>query len=959
MFILYMNINNKTTDYFDDRFVHNLANQVDKSSVEVEEQLSSLKGKIALWLTGLKEDMPDWAMNYIDLYKQLEQAILKIKSSGDNIPGDILKSYQQGQETLKKLAEKVNAQAYLHAITPKEPTVDKHGLLLGNLSLPTSLEEWHLNLGLLMNVYNSTKDASLKKKIEFLALNYLAKAAPVNIKELGLGKALTSRFDDLFQYGPMTEPMSYHREHSAFERILEKGVSSTFAQSSQGWFWLTDTTQFSDFLPLQFQVISSPKALTEQQRIEEWSKDLSTIALKHWECHAEDSYHNSFDPPILFDFTDLLAELITTHGEASKEQEFIQKKEEIEKCLEASIHRAVQQLKEKKPDIFKTLEDEAKFKVLMKFNMICICRCELKKDSKEPGVAVLKKLDFFEHPNHFALPDEIFADKVKFLHLEKDKTTSSYFARQLSADRDPWAKGILEAFINHTGLRIGAVSGREKIFNFFSLNDLLQAIDDNYQMTEYAVRGENAIYFPERDSILKTEIFKRFQAQIRQHSEHHPEVAILGQATLQILLGLSKEISLDKWAELNANPDTRMILQQNLYRLMTHLTAAENHILDYTQFSQAIELIHSEIGTILALCEPFKKEDFEQVYKDRLKIIPDSLRSHLKVGIAKSAMNAFAGINVAVNSLHAPPERVYGENAYFEEVAFVGDNRSLDKVFKDESLKSIDLYVGEFNHNVNIQLEHKNYSQGNIIQDIELLLQKKTETQHLTVAIDFTIDYVNSPQAKKLLEHFSKETTEGKLNFVFFASGQKFDMLGLDSYYGAPFWMVNNGAKTWEAFDALRSHEAYQTDPLTLQWFCLANKYAPQQLDLYKKQIFDNTREILDHIPEELKPDGSPDQQIRINTVDKQMLPAFIDIKILNDTPEKTSQKIQQLLYRKFGEQGLKIHSRGSFGFYHPNFNIIASIDDKRPRNVRINPGLNPKENALILEFIKEIPKVL
>ena len=648
-----------------------------------------------------------------------------------------------------------------------------------------------------------------------------------------------------------------------------------------------------------------------------------------------------------------------THGEASKETEFIQKKNEIEKCLEASINSAVQQLKEKKPDRFKTLEDEAKFKVLMKFNLICICRCDMKKDPNEPGIGVLKKLDFFEHPNHFALPEEMFADKVKFLHLEKDKTTSSYFAHQLSSDRDPWAKGILDAFINHTGLRIGAVSGREKVFNFVSLNDLLQATHSNFQMAEYAVRGENAIYFPEKDSILKTEIFKRFQEQIRQHSKDHPEVAILGQASLQILTGLSKEISPDKWAELNANPDTRMILQQSLYRLMTHLTAAENHILDYSPFTQAIELIHSEIGTILALCEPFKKEDFEHIYKDRLKIIPDSLRSHLKVGIAKSAMNAFAGINVAVNTMHAPPERVYGENAYFEEVAFVGDNRSLDKVLKDESLKSVDLYVGEFNHNVNIMREHKNYSPGKIREDIELLLQKKTETQHLTVAIDFTIDYVNSPEAKKLLEHFSKEIVEGKLNFVFFASGQKFDMLGLDNYYGAPFWMVNNGAKTWEAFDSLRSDEAYQTDPLTLQWFCLANKYASQQLDQYKKQIFDNTREILDHIPAELKPDGSPDQQIRINTVDKQMLPAFIDIKIPNDTPEKTSRKIQQLLYRKFGEQGLKIHSRGSFGFYHPNFNIIASKEDMRPRNVRINPGLNPKENALILEFIKEIPKVL
>ena len=83
--------------------------------------------------------------------------------------------------------------------------MDKHGLLFGDVSLPASQEEWHLNLGLLMNVYNNTQDPSIKKKIEFLAFNYLAKAAPVNINELGLGKELTSRFEDLFQYGPLRQ----------------------------------------------------------------------------------------------------------------------------------------------------------------------------------------------------------------------------------------------------------------------------------------------------------------------------------------------------------------------------------------------------------------------------------------------------------------------------------------------------------------------------------------------------------------------------------------------------------------------------------------------------------------------------------------------------------------------------------------------------------------------------------
>lgn len=82
------------------------------------------------------------------------------------------------------------------------------------------------------------------------------------------------------------------------------------------------------------------------------------------------------------------------------------------------------------------------------------------------------------------------------------------------------------------------------------------------------------------------------------------------------------------------------------------------------------------------------------------------------------------------------------------------------------------------------------YEVGDIIGEVEALLAAKPETERLTIAVDETIDYVRSEQVTRLLERFSKEIKEGKLNFVFFRSGQKFDMLGIDNYDRHFIWLI-------------------------------------------------------------------------------------------------------------------------------------------------------------------------
>jgi len=268
---------------------------------------------------------------------------------------------------------------------------------------------------------------------------------------------------------------------------------------------------------------------------------------------------------------------------------------------------------------------------------------------------------------------------------------------------------------------------------------------------------------------------------------------ILGQSTLDLVKGLLAEIPEDKWIRLNADPQKRQIIQTSLFRLLEHLTIAENNMSNFTKFTQAIELAHCEIATLLAITTPFNENDFSEIFNQQLYHVPPELRNFVKSGITKSAMNTFAGINAAIISQQPHLERVYGKGSYFEEIQFIGDQRSTEEVLENPKIDHVDLYVGEFNHNISLDQNLNEYQATDIIGEVEALLAAKPNTEHMTVAVDCTIDFLHSKRANTLLEHFSKEIQEGKLNFVFFRSGQKFDMLGMDNYYGAPFYMIKMG----------------------------------------------------------------------------------------------------------------------------------------------------------------------
>lgn len=943
-----------------------IASEVADSNTEARSNLSALQGRDVAQLVGGEEILPEWAARHIEIHKHLEKAVNDLRAKGEEgqIPEDVVQALKDSKGTMVRIANNVNYSAFLKAVLPDVATVDQHGMLKGEKKgkLEPFKTEWQLNLGLLMNVYNRTKDPAMKKQIEFLALNYLAKAAPIDLKELGLDESTTEKFEELFQLGVFQE-VAYHRETSDFGSYISDDLRQVFPQSPflVGNTFITDTTEYQELLPLFFTPMDTPNrgradadSVSIEQKVQGlvdgWSNNLRDALVTHFQKYSKNAFNEYIDPPIIADLTDLIGEHIQTNGDQQREEVFEGKMRIVEEGVEKAIERTIKKINKKHPELCKSPDDQEKIRVFLKFNIACICR------SKVKGVGVLKSVQLFMDTKHYILPQ----GTTSFLKLNGDPEK---LTRRIIGDKVPRANNDLVQLVNYSGIRLGGVSAREKIFNFTSIKQFIENVGTQMQMTEYLVSGPNVVAFERKDDIFRTAIFQRLKSKMGDVdlAKDKPQVAILGKATVDIFEGLLKEIPEERWQELNANPDTRMLLQQSLFRAMQHMAAAENNMDHFNQFAQGIELIQSEIATILALTSPFKEGDFQEIYTDKLDVVPQQFRDYVKAGVAKSAMNTFIGVNAVVKQMNPALERVHGDGTYFEEVAFLGQNRSTREVMENNSVSSVDLYVGEFNHNIDIHLSTDNYRAGNINNEIRQILTDKRDTKHLTVAVDVTIDFFNSPHVKELLEEFSKEIEEGKLNFVFFRSGQKFDMLGMDNYYGGPFWIINNGGGQWSGFDRLTTSNTYKTDPLSMQWFCLANKYASKSLDDYRGQIFHNARSILNEVPADLKTGGKFAGQVRISTVDEGMQPSFVDIKVLDRKCGTIVDNMKQALAARFAAEGVKMHQRSSFGFYHANWNVIPAFhDDNGVRNVRINPGLNPEENRIILDFIKnDIPAIL
>lgn len=956
--------------------IQSLVAQLSASSELVQKNLAS-KPDVFFSTNKKAKSIQQLCKNHIQIHQILEVALNELYTSDEEvkISEEVVEAFKKSQATVEKITSAQAAHSpklvkiILQDATPV--VADKNPLVIPTQARPIEKHhfEWHLNTALLMDVHKQTSDPALKKQIEFLILNYLTKAATVGVDGNTDGdrdSGITEQLKAMTQVGAFDEltVRQYHRESDEYEKVIIVELKEELASKGIGQLIVIDTEEVDSLLPVSFSVIPTQE---DNPSSTNWTQHLDMAMKEHRSKYGENWNDHPIDPPLLIDSSKLvykgqsIQQLIKTNHDPEKEKEFILAIEEIKKMFALAIDNMTDPTDTQKAQAIKNF---------LLLNTIFICRTTLK------DVGVLARIDVLQAND---LVKETSISSCLGTNLAKNNWRTVFCNQQHRTN------GKIASFVDRTGIRLGRVNSRIKFLNFVSIQEVLERAGKtkHSQLTDYGQPvGTNGRLYRTQDALMKTHLFQEFKKIVSQSNvaTSAPHIAILGKATIELLEGLLGEINIDKWEDLHYNPDTRLLVQTSLFRIMQHLSVANSHAfsasllannplqeapqVSFTEFAQAIELIHCEIATLLAIAMPFNEGDFDEIYKNQLTCVPKGLRKHLKVGITKSAMNTVAGINRAVLEGNPQAGRAYMAGSYFESRLLMGDQRTSEDLIADTSIKTVDLYVREFNENVSVHLSHSHYVPADMIAEIDALLKAKPDTKELTIAVDSTIDYVNSPRAQAVLEHYATQIQEGKLNFVFFRSGQKFDMLGMDNYYGSPFYMVNNslthnGDEKWGAFNDLMHSPVHKTDPLSMQWFCLANKYALSSMDEYRKRIFRNHRILLNRIKNELPellPQSGQHQEISVSTADPKMDSAFIALKVFSKQPGKMIELLEKLYHQEFLNKGALAYERGSFGFYMPNLNLLAAWEDKGKgqRIVRFNLGLDPSGIHIMMEVLKK-----
>jgi len=310
-----------------------------------------------------------------------------------------------------------------------------------------------------------------------------------------------------------------------------------------------------------------------------------------------------------------------------------------------------------------------------------------------------------------------------------------------------------------------------------------------------------------------------------------PVKKLMLQGSLQILKGLFASLSKQQWDQVIHCPTRSGILKLAFSNIKDQLVTLDKvgEGLTIFDFIMHVEQIHSHLTHLIEILSPFESGDFSPICSALLTTVPSGLKPLAEYTVHSTAMASLAGIYKAVEkSIGRVPRVLYGENAYFENIMtshWVSKAYSMDEI-KEADWGRIDLILAQFNPALKrVGLDPINYKVENISATLRKALDARLGNP-VTLALDCTIDFINSPRVERLLETFQKEIEEGDLNVICYRSGLKYDLFGMDHFAGAPFYMIHSQDPKWSAFASLLSDPALETDRLSFNWFCLAYKYA-------------------------------------------------------------------------------------------------------------------------------------
>lgn len=547
--------------------------------------------------------------------------------------------------------------------------------------------------------------------------------------------------------------------------------------------------------------------------------------------------------------------------------------------------------------------------------------------------------------------------------------------------------------INYTGFRLSPAQTIEAWLKIEDTQTILKR--ENISLASLATQGTA---FPKvyenYQQFIATQAVQKFAALVNDPPNlngpplppHPTYVKVLANSTTALLNGL-KNLNIDgrtkdgKYEGLYPEEMNEM-LQVSYFRIINALSEATLRRYNYRDFHNQIELVHQEIQNILSLAKPYQEGhnvqdgDFAKsvlanlaekpVSKDIIDpaIIPTNFTP--KVHLKNSGMHAIASVVASVEAQKINVETqkkgsqqlntMVLKDSYFESseillkgkdytthvLEHVGDTYNFELKAGDiaNAKKPIDLFLCEIHHNVGI--EKTDYKTENIAEQIKFLKNNNMLAPNCTVAIDTTINFDRSDDVRTLLAdpEIAKMITDGELNIVLLRSAQKFDMLGLDNYYGGVATTINNG-KSFPDFDERMNHPQDQLTGLNYQGLTHLQKYG--DLDSYRKAVHENTKKLYAQLPKELFEGIEPFVKIATMEEDCQY---FLGLMFPGGAGVSRAFINRFLEFAK--DQKVLLTNRSSFGFANTN---IVHIDGG---NVRLTLGLDDEKTInLYADFFK------
>lgn len=505
--------------------------------------------------------------------------------------------------------------------------------------------------------------------------------------------------------------------------------------------------------------------------------------------------------------------------------------------------------------------------------------------------------------------------------------------------------------LSKSGFQISPDQAKSEWVKLEGARSILQELE--IPIASLATKGGNiASVCKSFEDFMNRPVVNKFR-DLSRRTDAAPYLKVLPEATWALLNGLQDYNQNGGIQGEFKNKGIEDLLQISYFRMMHAMGEAILRRDNQMEFQNQIELINQEVQNILAVIQPYDDKALAQAISDKLDpIIPENLKD-IKIYLKASAMHSLSSVLGSVEAEKGSNQLKVAilKDSYYESSGVLegaktyqlhvldGDKFNqggLDHAFEETPKEPIDLFVCEFHHN--ISSVKQSYSSENVLDQVKEMIEKGLVADKFTISIDTTIDIEKSREIENFLadKMIQGLINDGRLNVVFLRSAQKFDMFGMDNYYGGITTTINNN-ESFNLFNQRMDRPEDQLKGLSYQGLAHLQKHGGANLDNYRLAIMENTQKIYQGIPEKAIYREGLTNPMQVSKIDDDRI-VFLDIKFPNYPSSATAFK---KAITKFATlEKLPFTKRPSFGFANTNFTVIEG------KKFRLNPGLESEETV-------------